>query len=74
MDAPWQVRDGAKNIILRNLKILHQRYGGFVGGVDDLQILGGEIGWIDPNDGLHFNNVGGENTQHRSSTACTCTT
>src|ERR1700755_2203645 len=53
----------AKHIILRNLKILHQESGGYLGGTDDVQILGGEIGWIDPNDGLHMNKDGGGNTK-----------
>ena len=62
MQATWQVRGNAKHIVLRNIKILHDNFGGYLGGADDVQILGGEIGFIDPNDGLHFNNADGPNS------------
>jgi hypothetical protein len=62
MKAPWNVRGNAKNITLRNITILDQEFGGYVGGVDGLEILGGEIGRIDPQDGLHLNNADGPNS------------
>ena len=62
MSAPWQVRGNAKNIMLRNLTILDEQFGGYLGGVDGLQIIGGEIGRIDPQDGLHMNNADGPNS------------
>ncbi|HMJ33998.1 MAG TPA: Ig-like domain-containing protein [Baekduia sp.] len=55
----WGVTDGSTNVILRDVTIFDERNGGYFGGAHDTQIIGGEIGRIDPGDGIHFNNAGG---------------
>jgi hypothetical protein len=55
----WGVTNGSTNVILRDLSIFDQQNGGYFGGAHDTQIIGGEIGRIDPGDGIHFNNAGG---------------
>jgi hypothetical protein len=58
----WGIRDGSAHVILRDVKALDVSSGGYFGGSDDVQIIGGEIGRVDPEDGIHFNNAGGTNT------------
>jgi hypothetical protein len=58
----WGVQGGAAHVVLRNISVFDRSDGGFFGGADDVQVIGGEIGRIDPNDGIHFNNAYGTNT------------
>jgi hypothetical protein len=59
----WSVTNAAKHVIYRNIKVDGlQDAGGYFSGSDDVQILGGEIAHIDPNDGIHMNANGGQNT------------
>jgi hypothetical protein len=58
----WGVTRGGAHVILRNVRVLDQHDGGYFSGADDVQIIGGEIGRIDPGDGIHFNNAYGTNT------------
>ncbi|MCW3001750.1 MAG: hypothetical protein JWQ20_1048 [Conexibacter sp.] len=58
----WGVQGGSAHVVLRNLSVFDRTDGGFFGGADDVQVIGGEIGRIDPDDGIHFNNAYGTNT------------
>jgi hypothetical protein len=57
----WSIHGMAENIVLRDVDIKDSEFGGWLGGTRNVEILGGEIGAIDPNDGLHMNNADGEN-------------
>jgi len=57
----WNLVKGARHIVLRNVQALDGT-GGYFSGTDDIQVLGGEIGRIDPDDGIHMNNGGGTNS------------
>ncbi|MCW2986764.1 MAG: hypothetical protein JWR63_4334, partial [Conexibacter sp.] len=58
----WGIRGNSAHIVLRDVKALDVTSGGYFGGADDVQILGGEIGRVDPEDGIHFNNAYGTNS------------
>jgi hypothetical protein len=58
----WGIRGSSAHIVLRDVKALDATSGGYFGGADDVQIIGGEIGRIDPEDGIHFNNAYGTNS------------
>ena len=60
--ATWDVIDGSEHVVLRNITVLNETSGGFMSGVSDVQVIGGEIGNIDPGDGIHFNNQYGRST------------
>ena len=60
--ATWDVIDGSEHVILRNITVLNETSGGFMSGVNDVRVIGGEIGNIDPGDGIHFNNQYGRST------------
>jgi hypothetical protein len=61
--AGWGVTNGSAHIILRNLVATDLvDAAGYFSGADDVQVLGGEIARVDPNDGIHMNNGGGSNT------------
>jgi hypothetical protein len=61
--AGWGVTNGAAHIILRNLVATDlSDAAGYFSGSDDVQVIGGEIARVDPNDGIHMNNGGGSNT------------
>ena len=60
-DAGWQIRGMAENVVMRDVKILDSEWGGYIGGAKRVRVIGGEIGRIDPNDGLHLNNTDGDN-------------
>jgi hypothetical protein len=80
----WGVTNGSTNVILRDLSIFDQQNGGYFGGAHDTQIIGGEIGRIDPGDGISGASIPGTAststtpaatpTPTSPSTACTCTT
>jgi hypothetical protein len=57
----WQVHGMAENVVLRDVRVVGSRYGGFLGGSRGVRVIGGEIGSIDPNDGLHMNVADGQN-------------
>jgi hypothetical protein len=57
----WSVHGMAENVVLRDVRVIGSAYGGFLGGSRGVRVLGGEIGGIDPNDGLHMNVADGEN-------------
>jgi hypothetical protein len=44
----WGVTSGSAHVVLRNLRVLDESDGGFFSGADDVQVIGGEIGRIDP--------------------------
>jgi hypothetical protein len=58
----WGIRGNSAHIVLRDVKALDASSGGYFGGADDVKIIGGEIGRIDPEDGIHFNNAYGTNS------------
>jgi hypothetical protein len=59
----WGVTNGATHVIYRNLTANDlTQAAGYFSGSTDVQILGGEIARIDPNDGIHMNAGGGQNT------------
>jgi len=58
----WGVTRGSAHVVLRNVTVFDERDGGYFSGADDVQVIGGEIGRIDPGDGIHFNNGYGTNT------------
>ena len=59
----WGVTNGSSRIIYRNLTANDlSQAAGYFSGSNDVQILGGEIARIDPNDGIHMNAGGGQNT------------
>jgi hypothetical protein len=59
----WGVTNGSAHIILRNIVATDQTdSAGYFSGSDDVQVIGGEIARVDPNDGIHMNNSGGSNT------------
>jgi nitrous oxidase accessory protein NosD len=58
----WQIHGMAENVVMRDVKILDSEWGGYLGGARNVRVIGGEIGRIDPQDGLHLNNADGENT------------
>ena len=60
--ATWDVVQGSEHVVLRNITVLNETSGGFMSGVSDVQVIGGEIGNIDPGDGIHFNNQYGRST------------
>jgi Concanavalin A-like lectin/glucanases superfamily/Right handed beta helix region len=60
--ATWDVINGSEHVVLRNITVLNETSGGFMSGVNDVHVIGGEIGNIDPGDGIHFNNQYGRST------------
>jgi hypothetical protein len=58
----WEVINGSKHVVYRNLTANNLTDGAYFSGADDVQIIGGEIGFIDPGDAIHFNNDKGINT------------
>jgi hypothetical protein len=58
----WETTNGSAHITLRNLAVLDVTDGAYISGTSDLKVIGGEIGNVDPNDGIHLNNGSGPNT------------
>jgi hypothetical protein len=58
----WGVTRGSAHVVLRNISVFDEEDGGYFSGADDVQVIGGEIGRIDPGDGIHFNNGYGTNS------------
>jgi hypothetical protein len=53
----WGVVSSSDRVVYRNLKVLNLQNGGNISGSTNVSIIGGEIGFIDPNDGIHLNTV-----------------
>jgi hypothetical protein len=59
----WGVTNGSQHVILRNIVATDLvDAAGYFSGSDDVQVIGGEIARVDPNDGIHMNNGGGSNS------------
>lgn len=60
----WSIMSGSQHVVLRNVRATDVSGGAaaYFSGADDVQILGGEIGRVDPEDAIHFNNGYGTNT------------
>src|ERR1044071_7220594 len=59
----WGVTNGSQHVILRNIVATDLvEAAGYFSGSDDVQVIGGEIARVDPNDGIHMNNGGGSNS------------
>ncbi len=59
----WGIRNGSAHIILRDVSATDtSATAGYFAGSDDVQIIGGEIARVDPEDGIHMNNAGGSNS------------
>jgi hypothetical protein len=59
----WGVTEMGSNVVYRNIVVTDVgETGGYLGGSTDVQIIGGEIGRVDSDDGIHINNADGQNT------------
>jgi hypothetical protein len=59
----WGVTDMGSNVVYRNIVVTDiEEAAGYLSGSTDVQIIGGEIGRVDPNDGIHMNAADGQNT------------
>jgi hypothetical protein len=60
----WGITRGSAHVVLRNVRATDVTSGAaaYFSGADDVQIIGGEIARVDPEDGIHMNNGYGTNS------------